>query len=90
MTYTLRRTNLSDNPEDFMFRYFGIDVGRTYAEETPHGPKWKWTIYGLHLRSLPDEIPLQGLADDLEGAKAAFKANWEKLRLAGAVRLELR
>ena len=35
-------------------------------------PKWTWSIYGLHLRgALPEGIPLQGLAEGLEGAKAS-------------------
>jgi hypothetical protein len=85
MTYTLR-TNLSDNPEDFIFRYFKIDAGRTYATDTPNGRKWTWSIYGLHLKRLPGH-PTARPGDDLEGAQAAFKTNWEKMRLAGYVRL---
>ena len=32
---------------------------------------------------------MQGLADDLAGAKAAFKANWERSLAAGAVQREI-
>jgi hypothetical protein len=38
----------------------------------------------LNLRGpLPEGVLVQGLADDLEAAKAAFKANWERLLAAG-------
>jgi hypothetical protein len=34
----------------------------------------------------PEGVVVQGPADDLLGAKAAFKANWEKLLAAGNVK----
>ena len=78
MTYTLRRTGLSNREDDFVFRFNGHEVGRTYAEPTPHGPRWYWTIYGIALRGpLPQGVVVQGLADDFEAAKAAFKLNWK-------------
>ena len=87
--YALRRTGLSNREDDFVFRFNGCDVGRTYAEATPQGPRWYWSIYGLNLRGpLPEGVVVQGLADDLEAAKAAFKANWERLLGAGSVNLE--
>ena len=88
--YTLRPTDLGSirKDDDFVFRFNGRDVGRTYAEKTPNGPHWYWSIYGINLRGLlPVGVVVQGLADDLEAAKTAFKANWEKLLAAGTVRL---
>jgi len=83
----LRPTGLSNRPNDFVFRYIDRDVGRTYADGTPNGPRWYWSIYGLNLRGpFPEGAELQGLADDLEAAKAAFKANWEKLLAARRVK----
>ncbi len=81
--YTLRPTDLGSPKDDFEFRFNGCDVGRTYAKSTPQGPRWHWSIYGLNLRGpFPQGVQLQGLADDLEAAKGAFKANWEKLLTA--------
>lgn len=87
MNFTLRRTSLSDRPDDFIFRYNGIDVGRTYAQLSPLGARWLWTIYGSYLRTIPAEVALQGQAETLEEAKAAFKKNWERLQAAGSIRL---
>ncbi len=82
--YTLRRTGLSNRKDDFVFRFNGRDVGRTYADATPNGPRCYWSIYGINLRGpLPLGVEVQGLADDLEAAKATFKTNWEKLLAAG-------
>jgi hypothetical protein len=84
--YTLRLTGLGKRKDDFVFRYNGRDVGRTYADGTPNGPRWYWSIYGLNLRGpIPTGVVLQGLADDLSAAKAAFKENWEKLLAARRV-----
>ena len=88
--YTLRPTDLGSRrkDDDFIFHFNGRDVGRTYADGTPDGPRWYWSIYGLNLRGpFPEGVELQGLADDLEAAKAAFKANWERLLAAGRVKL---
>jgi hypothetical protein len=47
-------------------------------------PRRHWSIYGINLRGpLPERLVVQGLPDDLEAAKAAFKANWQKLLAAG-------
>lgn len=83
--YTLRPTDLGGSrKDDFVFRFNGRNVGRTYADGTPVGPRWYWAIYGLGLRGpIPKGVELRGLADDLVGAKAAFKANWQKLLAAG-------
>ena len=78
--YTLRPTDLGSTKDDFVFRLNGRDAGRTYADSTPNGPRWYWSIYGINLRGpLPEGVVLQGLADDFEAAKAAFKGSWERL-----------
>lgn len=70
MTYTLRRTGLSNREDDFVFRFNGHDVGRTYAESTPQGLRWYWSVYGINLRGpIPEGVVVQGLADDLPAAK---------------------
>ena len=86
--YTLRPTNIGSLKDDFVIQFAGRDVGRTYADRTPNGPRWYWSIYGINLRGrIPEGLEVQGLADDLEAAKVAFKAIWEKLLAAGTVRL---
>ena len=85
--YTLRHTDLGSTKDDFVIRCNGRDVGRTYAEGTPVGPRWYWSIYVLGFRGpLPEGVVVQGLADDLEAAKAAFKTNWARLLAAGTAR----
>jgi hypothetical protein len=87
--YALRPTDLGSPKDNFVLRFNDRDVGRTYAEPTPQGPRWFWSIYGINLRGpLPEGVVLQGLADDLAAAGAAFKANWEKLLSAGSVKPE--
>ena len=69
----------------------GLDVGRTYADGTPVGPRGYWSIYGINLRGpVSAGVVLQGLVDDLTGAKAAFRENWEKLLGAGTVKASIR
>jgi hypothetical protein len=85
--YTLRLTGLGKRKDDFVFRCNGRSLGRTYADATPNGPRWYWSIYGINLRGpFPEGVVVQCPADDLPGAKAAFKANWEKLLAAGNVK----
>jgi hypothetical protein len=87
--YALRPTDLGSRRknDDFVFRFNGHDVGRTYADGTAVGPRWYLSIYGINLRGpLPEGLVVQGLADDLAAAKAAFKANWERLLSAGSVK----
>ena len=85
--YTLRPTDLGSPKDDFQFRFNGREVVRTYANSTPNGPRWYWSIYGINLRGpLPEGVIVQGLTADLEAAKEAFEANWEKLLAAGSVK----
>jgi hypothetical protein len=86
MTYTLRRTGLSDRQDDFQFLWNSHAVGRTYLQDTPVGPRWYWSIYGTAILRYPKDVVAQGSADSLDEAKEAFKLNWEKLRAADAVR----
>ena len=84
--YTLRPTGLGSK-DDFELRFNGRDVGRTYVEKTPQGPRWHWSIYGLNLRGpLPQGVVVQGLADDLPAAKRHLrqigKATWHGRRAA--------
>jgi hypothetical protein len=82
--YTLRPTDLGSPKDDFVFRFNGRDVGRTHAVATLAGLRSYWSIYGINLHGpLPLGVEVQGLADDLEAAKATFKTNWEKLLAAG-------
>jgi hypothetical protein len=88
--YTLRPTDLGIPKDDFVFRFNGRDVGRTYADGTPVGPRWYWSIYGINLRGpIPVGVEVQGLAEDLPAAKAAFKSNWGMLLAAGTAQQSL-
>jgi len=89
--YTLRPTDLGSRrkDDDFIFHFNGRDVGRTYADGTPNGVRWSWSIYGINLCGpLPADVAVQGLADDLEAAKTIFKTNREKLLAADSVKPE--
>jgi hypothetical protein len=66
--YTMRRTVLSDDPNDYIFRFKGRDVGRCYLGRFTDGDRWRWTIYGTNFGTL--ELTL----DD---AKAKFKEKFE-------------
>ena len=44
MPYTRRRT-WPDEPDDYVIRCEGLDVGRVYLERVPAGERWLWTIY---------------------------------------------
>jgi hypothetical protein len=89
MAYTARRTwPDADKPDDYILRYCGVDVGRTYAELIPGGTKWRWTIFiGAAVPCRVDCIPIAGYADDLEGSKAAFKLNFGRMIEAGVVKI---
>ena len=71
MPYTLRRTwpEDPDRPDDYVVRYDGKDVGRTYQTIGAGGATvWIWTIYGSS-RS--------GREPTLEAAKARWRAAFE-------------
>jgi len=72
--YTLRPTDLGSPKDDFVIRFNERDVGRTYADSTPTGPRWYWSIYGINLHGpQPLGVEVQGLADDLAAAGAPSK-----------------
>jgi hypothetical protein len=54
-----------ENPDDWIFRYNGKDVGRCYRGKFGMNQDgWRWSIYGSN-RS--------GIEGSLEAAEAAFK-----------------
>ena len=88
MTYTYRRT-WPDQPDkpDFSLCYDGHSAGRTYEDDTPHGVKWYWSVYGINIKGVvADDIERQGLVDSFEAARETFKASFERLLAAGNVR----
>ncbi len=82
--YTLRATDLG-SPDDFVFRFNGRDVGRTYAMALRTG-----SIYGINLRGpLPSGVEVQCFCRRSQGSESergAFKVNWERLLAAGSVK----
>jgi hypothetical protein len=89
MAYTVRPT-WPDQPrrtDDYVFRYNGVDVGRTYGDRFAGNVlAWRWTIYlGRHVRRTVDGVSVTGLADTPEEAKAQFRASFEKMIAAGVV-----
>lgn len=68
---------------DIVFDGIGEDgYRRSFA-----GSSRYWSIYGINLRGpLPPGVEVQGLADDLAAAGAAFKENWAKLLAAGSLK----
>ena len=84
--YTLRPTDLGSPKDDFVFRFNGRDVGRTYADATPKARVGIGASTASTCAGRPEGVVVQGLADDLAAAGAAFKANWEKLLGAGSVK----
>jgi hypothetical protein len=89
MTYTLRRTGLSDDPqaEDWQPHYKGIPVGRIYRSTFAGQDKYRWSIY-INDKAQPAEgVQLIGYAGSLDEATAAFKASFEALIAAGKVRI---
>jgi hypothetical protein len=72
--YTMRRT-WPDNPEspnDFVFRYDGVDVGRCYLTRAAGSRDvWLWTVYGTSRG---------GMEDALDEAKRKFKETFEAAR----------
>lgn len=76
MNYTLKLLRAND----FEIRLDGVGVGRTYADDTPLGPLWRWTIYGFNLVwPTPTGVIVQGIANHFEAAEKTFRINFEKL-----------
>jgi hypothetical protein len=86
--YSLRRTALSVDPNDYLFRCDGIDVGRCYLRTLAGNEHWHWTIFiGLYVARPVESVPLAGAAETLEQAKAEFCESFDRMIAAGAVRL---
>jgi hypothetical protein len=88
--YSRRLTGLSDIPNDFVFRYNGHDVGRCYLREMSGSSTfWSWTIFiGWTISKIPDDIPVSGAAETIERAQEQFRASFDRLIAAGAVRMD--
>jgi hypothetical protein len=86
--YTMRRTGLSDDPNDYVFRADGMEVGRCYLRAMAGNAKfWHWTIYiGTHVRRVVEGVPIAGNANSLDEAKAQFRDSFERMIAAGVVK----
>jgi hypothetical protein len=87
--YTLRHTSLSGNPNDYVFRCDGIEVGRCYLRTVANNEQsWLWTIYiGIYALRRVEGVPISGNAKTLEQATAEFRFCFEQMILAGVVSL---
>ena len=87
--YILRRTDLSDDSNDYVFRCDGIDVGRCYLRTLSNNEQaWSWTVYiGWHVKRLVPGVPIAGYAATLDDAKLQFMQCFERLIAAGAITL---
>ena len=91
--FTIRRTwSDDDRREDFVFRYGGVDVGRCCLRNLAgQEQQWSWTIYiGRHVTRTVEGVPIAGVADSIDQAKAQFRENFERLIATGAVRLPIK
>lgn len=84
--YSLRRTRLSDeaDTQDFVIRWNGRDVGRVYRGKFAQRDLWQWTIYMIDGARRIEGVPIQGLAETLDEAKAEFRSSFDRMRAAGA------
>jgi len=89
LNFGLRPAGLSDDPNDFVFRCNGVDVGRCYLRPLAGDrEKWSWSIYiGMHVKRTVEGIPLAGYAESLDLAKQQFGEAFGRLYDAGVVAL---
>jgi hypothetical protein len=91
MTYTLRRTwpDKPDRLDDYVFRYRGVDVGRTYATRLAGNVEaWRWTIYiGIHVKRMVEGVAVSGHARTLAEATTQFRASFERMIEANVVKI---
>ena len=89
LDFSLRPAGLSDDPNDYVFRCNGVEVGRCYLRFLASGPKrWSWSIYlGIHVKRTVEGVPLAGYADSLDLAKQQFREAFGRLYEAGVVAL---
>ena len=83
MALKLIRTKLDRVPpdahlHDYAVHRNGEPIGRIYRVRAPGRPElaWSWSITASVDPSA--EVSTSGTAADLEDAKAAFRANWQK------------
>ena len=88
--YTLRRTRLSDSPNDFVFRCAGVDVGRCYLRTlADNEQRWHWTIYiGRPVKEVIEGVPVSGNAETLDQAKEQFRNSFDRMIAAGVVQFD--
>jgi hypothetical protein len=65
----------SSSPDDFDIMHDGEKVGRLYRMNGVGREQWRWTHFWY------GRGPNGGVANTLEGAKAAFRAAWEARQL---------
>jgi hypothetical protein len=91
MTYTLGRTwpDKPDRLDDYVFRYRGVDVGRTYATRLAGNVEaWRRTIYiGIHVKRIVEDVAVSGHARTLAEAKTQFRASFERMIAADVVKI---
>ena len=89
LDFSLRPAGLSDDPDDYVFRCNGVDVGRCYLRRMAGDrEKWSWSIYiGIHVKRTVEGIPLAGYADSLDSAQQQFSEAFSRLFGAGVVAL---
>jgi hypothetical protein len=89
LKFGVRPTGLSDDPNDFVLRCNGVDVGRCYLRYlTSDENKWSWSIYiGIHVKRTVEGVPLAGYANSLDLAKQQFQEAFGRLYEEGVVAL---
>jgi hypothetical protein len=89
MSCRLRKTR-PDRPNDWLFVYNGRDVGRCCRRSIAGGElRWHWSIFvGTHIRRLVNGVPIAGHAETLDRADQQFQASFERMVVAGVVRLK--
>jgi hypothetical protein len=89
LNFSIRPAGLSDDPNDYVFRCNGVDVGRCYLRRLAGDhEKWSWSIYiGIQVKRTVEGIPLAGYADSLDLATQQFSEAFGRLFDAGGVAL---
>jgi hypothetical protein len=87
---TRRRTGVSDDPNAYVFRRDGVDVGRCYLRTLSNNEqRWSWTIFiGNHVKSVVTGVPTAGYTATLEEAKEQLRRSFDQMVAAGVVQLE--
>jgi hypothetical protein len=66
------------NPDDWIFRFDGKDIGRCYAGQFgTNQNRWRWSIYGTNLMGMEDSLRGSGagLQTSLWGDREIVKTN---------------